>query len=94
MDENDFSGVKSILGHIEFHKKLTVRGGGGGLNVYIQPECKISVFVTTPLRQTFNNYLIIFISGGVGGPVLKVAAHGAHVRGTKASFGGPKSWWT
>ena len=26
--------------------------------------------------------------------VLKVAAHGAHVRGTKASLGGPKSWWT
>ena len=27
-------------------------------------------------------------------PVLKVWAHGAHVRGTKASMGGPKSWWT
>ena len=26
--------------------------------------------------------------------VLKVYAHGAHVRGTKASLGGPKSWWT
>ena len=28
------------------------------------------------------------------GPVLKIAAYGAHVRGTKASLGGPKSWWT
>ena len=27
-------------------------------------------------------------------PVLKIAAHGAHMRGTKASLGGPKIWWT
>ena len=27
-------------------------------------------------------------------PVLKIAAHGAHVRRSKASLGVPKSWWT
>ena len=27
-------------------------------------------------------------------PVLKIAKHGAHVRGTKESLGRPKSWWT
>ena len=27
-------------------------------------------------------------------PVLKIAAHGAHVWGTKAKLGGPESWWT
>ena len=26
-------------------------------------------------------------------PVLKIAAHSAHMRGTKESLGGPKSWW-
>ena len=32
--------------------------------------------------------------GGPAIPVLKIDAHSAHVRGTKASLGGPKSWWT
>ena len=33
---------------------------------------------------------VVQIRGRGGGGV----AHGAHVRGTKASLGGPKSWWT
>ena len=65
MDENEFSGVKSISEHIEsyskikntpkkFHKKLTVRGGRG-VNAYGQPDRKISAFFfTTPI--TFPYY--------------------------------------
>ena len=45
----------------------------------------------TPCRPELNNNFDGHLESY---PVLKIAAHGAHVRGTKASLGGPKSWWT
>ena len=55
------------------------------------------IFETEPARARCHNCmmmvtLVFIIKMDV--PVLKIDAHGAHVRGTKASLGGPKSWWT
>ena len=55
MDENDFSGLKSISKYIKkIQKKLTVRGGEEGVNAYSQPDRKISVFYDF-------SYIIAFI---------------------------------
>ena len=72
MDENDFPGVKSISEQIESlskkkntHKKVQKNDcKGGGLNVYGQPDRKISAFFDELpyLKCNFQTLVILHLS--------------------------------